>query len=84
MVVGQSPDENNSYVLQDANGSVETIAREDIITDQDDAQRVLEVRTKCKVFVVTAVKQAAFVQLGDPVVALHPSYPHSYAPGMPN
>ena len=63
VVVGQSPDGNNSYLLQDANRSVESIPREDIITDQDDAQRLLEVRRKGNIFIPCCACQVIEVPL---------------------
>eukprot|EP00105_Crassostrea_gigas_P022697 XP_011442307.1 PREDICTED: uncharacterized protein LOC105338748 isoform X2 [Crassostrea gigas] len=51
-----------SYIIEDSTRMCERIWREDIITDYDDANQI--------------------IQPNDPVVALHPDYSFSYAPGI--
>lgn len=51
-----------SYIVEDATHQFEKIWREDIITDYDDANQILQPK--------------------DTVVALHPHYSFSYAPGV--
>ena len=51
-----------SYIVEDATHQFEKIWREDIITDYDDANQILQPK--------------------DPVIALHPHYSFSYAPGI--
>ncbi|CAC5414531.1 unnamed protein product [Mytilus coruscus] len=53
---------DRSYIVEDATHQVEKIWREDIITDYDDANQILQPK--------------------DPIVALHPLYSFSYAPGV--
>jgi len=50
------------YAVEDTVGNVEKIVRDDIITDEDDADNI--------------------INAGDTVVALHPRFPYSYAPGV--
>ncbi|XP_058885475.1 von Willebrand factor A domain-containing protein 3B-like isoform X2 [Acipenser ruthenus] len=52
---------DQSYFVQNNEGELERIWREDLITDADDAENI--------------------IQVGDPVIGLHPLYPHSYCPG---
>ena len=54
--------ESGSYVVADATEGVATIWRENLLTDDDDAEREL-------------IAEAA-------VVALHPNFARSYAPGV--
>lgn len=51
-----------SYIIEDSTRMCEKIWREDIITDYDDANQIIQPK--------------------DAVVALHPHYNFSYAPGM--
>lgn len=60
--VVQQDCEDFSYYIEDATKMCERIWREDIITDYDDANQVIQPK--------------------DPVVALHPHYSFSYAPGV--
>ncbi|KAK3099856.1 hypothetical protein FSP39_010823 [Pinctada imbricata] len=60
-VVKQDCDDN-SYIIEDSTRMCERIWREDIITDYDDANQIIQPK--------------------DPVVALHPHYSFSYAPGV--
>ncbi|KAK1167593.1 hypothetical protein AOXY_G10303 [Acipenser oxyrinchus oxyrinchus] len=52
---------DHSYFVQNNEGELERIWREDLITEADDAENI--------------------IQVGDPVIGLHPLYPHSYCPG---
>ena len=68
--------DDTHWTVQDANGDCEICPRDDIITDQDDAPVIIKVS-----FTHYLIYCIQYLQIGDPIISLHPSYPHSYAPG---